>query len=433
MQALIRQKIIDSISSPIPKFTRRDIRVPGIRGKAIAVIGMRRTGKSFFLKQVMSDRLASGSSRDSLLYFSFEDERLAGMTANDLSLIVEEYYRLHPELRDREKSLFLFDEIQNIPGWEAFARRILDTETADLYLSGSSARMLSREVASSMRGRAMEALVYPFSFREKLRHSGLEPGKTADHLDKASRSGLEKELLGYLNEGGFPEAAGAAMEDRFALLRGYVDAVLLRDVVERHEISHPLALRRLVQHLLSNAAGFFSVHKFYRDLRSQGVSVSKDSLHAFLGHLEDAFLIRTVPLATGSERRRNVNPRKVYPIDPGLIAVFDRTGRANTGHGLETCVLLELDRRGAEVSYYRSQSGGEVDFLVRYPGGRTELIQVCASLEDKAVYDREISGLQAAAAEHPKADLLLITLTDEPRKDLPRPIRMISAVNWFLF
>lgn len=432
MRDLIRQKIIDSISSPIQAFTRRDIRVPGILGKAIAVIGMRRTGKTTFLHQVMTDRLASGSVRQSLLYFSFEDERLAGMTASDLSIVLEEYYKLFPELRDREKTLFLFDEIQNIPGWEAFTRRVLDSEKADLFLSGSSAKLLSREVATAMRGRAMEATVYPFSFRETLRHSGHEPSQPIDTLGKAERSDLEKRFLGYLGIGGFPEGLAVSIQDRHSLLAGYVDVVLLRDVIERYEVSHPLALRRLVRHLLSNAAGFLSIHKFYGDLRSQGVAVSKDSLHAFLGYLEDAFLIRTVPLATDSERRRMVNLRKVYPIDPGLIPVFDVSGKANTGHGFETCVLLELDRRGAEVFYVRGRSGGEVDFLARYPGGRRELIQVCASLENPSVVEREIGGLLSAAVEYPDAELLLVTLNQETQKKMPRNIRMIPAVSWFL-
>ncbi len=432
MLDLIRQKIVDSIAAPIETFTRRDNRLPAIPGKAIAVIGMRRTGKTTFLRQVMSDRLAAGWARESLLYFNFEDERLAGMTAADCSLILEEYYRLNPQFRDRRKTLFLFDEIQNVPKWETFARRILDSEKAELFLSGSSAKLLSREVATSMRGRAMEATVYPFSFREALRHSGNEPSGSEVAVGKAERSALEKRFFEYLIGGGFPEGMAASIGDRHGLLRGYVDVVLLRDVIERHAVSHPLALRRLVRHLLSNAAGFFSINKFYGDLRSQGLAVSKDSLHAFLGYLEDAFLVRTVPLATDSERRRMVNLRKTYPIDPGLISVFDISGKANTGHALETCVLLELDRRGAEVSYVRTRSGGEVDFLAHYPGGRRELVQVCATLENPMTAEREIAGLLASADDYPGAALVLITLTTETPKNLPEKIRLVPAVSWFL-
>jgi predicted AAA+ superfamily ATPase len=432
MQSLIRQKIVDSLASPPPSFTRRDIRLPRVRGKAIAVIGMRRSGKTTFLWQVLADRLEAGTPREGLLYFSFEDERLAGMAAGDLGLVLEEYYRLHPAWRDRRRAVFLLDEVQVVPGWETFARRLLDTEKIELFLSGSSARLLSREVATSMRGRAMEALVLPFSFREYLRHLGREPDRAPDRLPKALRSALEKDLRDYLVVGGFPESQGAAVRDRTDLLRGYVDATLLRDVIERHAVSHPLALRWMVRQLLGNAAGAFSINKFHGDLRAQGIPIGKDTLHAYLAHLEDAFLVHTVSVATGSERRRMVNPRKVYPVDPGLIPVYDRAGRANLGHALETAVLLELVRRGAEVSYVRTAGDFEVDFLARIPGEGVQLIQVCTDLGDPATRERETRALLEAAREHPRASLHLVCMTAEGARDLPANVTVHPAVNWLL-
>ena len=432
MRELIRQKIVDSLVAPVPTFTRRDVRLPEVRGKAVAVIGMRRTGKTTFLWQVLSDRLALGTAREGLLHFSFEDERLAGMTSADLSLVVEEYYRLHPEWRDRGRVVFFLDEIQNVPGWEAFARRLLDTEQVELFVSGSSARLLSREVATSMRGRAMEALVHPFSFREYLRHFGREPEVPQERLPKAVRSTLDRDLREYLAGGGFPEAQGASVRDRFELLRGYADVALFRDVVERHAVSHPVALRWMARQLLGNAAGFFSVNKFHRDLKSQGISVSKDTLHAYLSYLEDAFLIRVVSIASDSERRRMVNPRKVYPVDPGLIPVFDRSGRANLGHALETCVMLELERRAAEISYVRTTGGLEVDFLARYPDGRKELIQVCVDLDTRVTRERETRALLEAEGEHPRATSHLISLEPASGRDLPADITLHSVATWLL-
>lgn len=433
MRDLIRQKIVDSLASSPPAFTRRDVRVPGVQKKAIAVIGMRRSGKTTFLWQVLSDRLAGGTARDGLLYFNFEDERLAGMSANDLQLVVEEYYRLHPEWRAGSRATFFLDEIQVVPGWERFARRLLDSENVDLFLSGSSARLLSREVATSMRGRALEALVHPFSFREYLRHLQAEPGKAVDRLPKAARSALDKHLADYLVEGGFPEAQGVARRDCFELLRSYVDTALFRDVVERHAVTNPIALRWMVRQLLGNAAGLFSVQKFYDSLRSQGVPVAKDTLHDYLSHLEDAFLVRTMPIATESERRRQVNPRKAYPIDPGLIPVFDRSGRTNTGHALETAVMLELERRGFATSYVRTAAGFEVDFLARGPAGEEQLIQVCASLDQPETQERETQALRAAAAEHPRASLELITLNVEMRPTrVPDDINLHTASSWLL-
>lgn len=432
MRDLIRRKIVDALVEPIRKLTRRDVHIPAIANKAIAVIGMRRAGKTTFLWQILQNRLAGGTQREGLLYFGFEDERLAGMTVADLGVIVEEYFQLHPEWRDARRPVFFLDEIQTVPGWEVFARRLLETERIDLFLSGSSARLLSREVATSMRGRAMEALVHPFSFREYLRHFGREPERPAQHLPKAARSRLEKDLRAYLACGGFPESLSATPRDRFELLRGYVDTTILRDVIERHAVSNPVALRWMVRHLLANPAGSFSVNRFHADLHSQNIAVAKDTLHAYLAHIEDAFLIRTVSMSSGSERKRMVNPRKAYPIDMGLIPVFDPTGRANLGHALETAVVLELERRGAQISYLRTAEGFEVDFLVRYPEGGEELIQVCADLDTAATRERETRALLAAGTEHPGAMQRLISLVPEARGDMPQGIIWHSAAEWLL-
>jgi predicted AAA+ superfamily ATPase len=431
MRDLIRQKIVDALAMPVPKFTRRSVHLPDIPGKAMAVIGPRRAGKTTFLWQVLADRLKSGVSREGLLYFSFEDERLADMKVGDLQWVIEEYYALNPEWRDRRQAVFFLDEIQVVPGWEGFVRRVMDTERVEIFLSGSSARLLSREVATQMRGRAMETLILPFSFREYLRHTGAEPAEASDRWTKSTRSTLENRLREYLTTGGYPEAQGLTARDRMELLRGYVDTALFRDVVERHAVSNPVALRWMVRHLLGNAAGTFSVQRFHGDLRSQGIPASKDTLHAYVGYLEDAFLIRALPIATDSERRRMVNPRKAYPVDPGLIPVFDRSGRANEGHALETVVALELERRGAEAAYVRTREGFEVDFLARFPDGAEQLIQVCADLDAPGTREREVRALLSAAGEHPRATLHLVALASS-RVPIHEGIRLHVAGEWLL-
>jgi len=432
LRELIRQKIADALAMPPPRFTRRDVHLPRISGKAFAVVGTRRVGKTTFLWQVLSERLHQGAPRESLLYFNFEDERLAGMTASDLQLILEEYYALYPQFRDQQRVLFQFDEIQNVPGWERFVRRLLDTELAEVFITGSSAALLSREVATSMRGRAVEVPIFPFSFREFLRHRGREPNVPVDRLPKADRSTLQHNLREYLQVGGFPEVQNLNPRDRYDLLKSYVDVVLLRDVIERHSVSNVHALRWLVRHLLGAPAGLFSVHRFHRDLKSQGIAVSKNTLHEFLAYLEDAFLIRIVWLDAPSERKRMVNPRKIYPVDPGFIPIFARYGTPNIGPALETVVLLELERRGAEVRYVQTPEGFEVDFLARYYEGREELIQVSAELGDPETRQREVRALLVAAKQYPRASLHLITLEPEAVPEIPTDIRLHPAFIWLL-
>ena len=172
------------------------------------------------------------------------------------------------------------------------------------------------------------------------------------------------------------EGQGAEPRDRAALLAGYVDVVVLRDVIDRDAVSNPFALRWLQRQLLANPGGGFSEKKHYDALRSQGVRVGKDTLHEYR-YLEDAFLVRTASLHTASERQRMVNPRKAYPIDPGLISLFTRSGRSHKGRALETVVLLELERRGWEVAYLRTVEGLEVDFFAHRAGEAPMLVQVC--------------------------------------------------------
>lgn len=433
-QIVLSQRVTDSIARELPVLTRRDVAQPMLPGKALAVIGVRRAGKTSFLWQCLADRLAAGRPRESLVLLALEDDRLADLTAEDLSATLESYYRQYPEIRATGVLTLALDEVQVVRDWERFVRRVMDTERIELLLSGSSAKLLSREVATSLRGRALEVLVHPFSFREALRHSGHEPRVEWTTLSKEERSAIEGALLDYLRVGGFPEAQGLDLRTRIKLLRSYVDVVTLRDVIDRHAISNPVALRWMQRQLLTTPAGSFSANKLYQTMRSTGLSVGKDTVHDYLAHLEDAFLIRTVSMHSASERQRMVNPRKVYPIDPGLIELYESTGRAQTGHALETIVLLELERRGYDVSYVRTSEGYEVDFRASFPGEPPLLIQVCADPSAPETLERELRALSAAVAEERGARGLLLTLTSDAPASLTLPTRTKweRAGEWLL-
>lgn len=252
-------------------------------------------------------------------------------------------------------------------------------------------------------------------------------------LSARERSSLEHAFLEYLVTGGFPEAQDLDATTRGRLLLDYVDVAMLRDVVERHAVSQVAGLRWMVRHLLGNAAGAFSAQKFYAALKSQGMSISKDTVHQALGYLEDCFLVRTVWMEADSERRRMVNPRKAYPVDPGLILVFDRSGRANIGHALETAVLIELERRGMDVTYVKSAEGHEVDFLARKAGAKGQLIQVSADPSDPVTAEREIRGLEEAGRLFPTAERRLLTSTrDAIPPKVPAGILAQPAYEWML-
>lgn len=413
-------------------FTRRDARLPAVPGKVHAVIGMRRAGKTTFLRQLLDERRAS-LPPERALYLSFDDDRLAGVGADQLALLLEEHYRRHPELRGRATVHWLFDEVQLVPGWERFVRRVLDSEKVEIAVSGSSARMLSREVHTSLRGRGMETVIRPFSFREFLRHRGEEPASAPRRWTPAERSLVEKRFLEFLAEGGFPETQGLSPALRIELLQGYVDTVLFRDVVERYGVSQVAALRWLVRQCLRNPAGSFSAHRLHQDLKAQGHGVAKDAVHAMLGHLLDAFLLGAVTLATDSERQRNSNPRKLYPVDPGLIKAFDASGRPNLGRALETAVQNELSRRKAEIGYVKTHEGLEVDFLVREIAGGEELLQVCADPGAPETAEREFRALTTAQKDYPRAKRRLLVLDRSQALATKAPgIEVLPAYEWLL-
>jgi uncharacterized protein len=415
------------------RFTARDAKLPSILGKTHAVIGMRRAGKTTYLRQLLAER-REHVPPEQALYLSFDDDRLVGIGVEQLGFLLEEFYRRYPALRGNQTVLWLLDEVQLVPDWERFIRRAMDSEQVEFVVSGSSARMLSREVHTSLRGRGMETIIRPFSFREFLRHHNEEPTKPPQRWTSSERSMIEKRFREFLTQGGFPEAQNLTNPLRVELLQSYVDSVLFRDVVERFEVSQVAALRWLVRHCLRNPAGSFSIHRLAKDLKSQGLGVARDAVNAMLDHLLDAFLFGAVPIATDSERQRNSNPRKIYPADPGLIYAFDTSGRAHTGHALETAVFNELERRRTEIGYVKTAEGFEVDFLVRYRGAGAELIQVCASMGAPDTAQREVRALEAAAQDHPRARRLILVVDRDSVADFKHAteIEVLPAYEWLL-
>jgi uncharacterized protein len=434
LTAVLQDKLALGMTSALPDFTPRRVEVPAVPGKAQAIIGMRRAGKTTFLYQQMAQRLEGGTPRERLVYINFEDERLASPSVDFLTFLLEEYYRTQPALRGKQKVTWCLDEVQLIPGWESFARRVMDSEKVELFLSGSSAKLLSQEVATAMRGRALATVIHPFSFQESLLHGGKKLPANLQVVSPANRSALEHALSQYLAQGGFPEVQGLSVVNQHALLRSYVDVALLRDVIERHQLGNVTALRFLMRHLLAHAGRHFSVQKVHGLLVSQGLPVAKNTLHDFLAHLEDAFLLRTVWMEAGSERQRMVNPRKVYPIDPALIPLYDPVARANTGHALETVVMLELERRGAAITWLRTEAGSEVDFLARYPDGTQQIIQVCADASATDTAERELRPFTELSPQQRRAQLLLLVMHQSglPKMDLPKGVVAQPVWQWLL-
>jgi len=418
VQARLFEQLAAATRDPLPALTRRDVRLPAVPGKSFAVTGARRAGKTSFLWQVLADRLAAGQPRESLVLLGLEDDRLGGVTTADLSWFLEEYFTRYPRLRHQQEVTLCLDEVQLVPEWERFVRRVMDTEKVLVLVSGSSSKLLSREVATSLRGRGLEVRVHPFSFREALRHAGEEPDRPWEELGPGERSTVQYHLRSWLEVGGFPEVQSLAPPERHQVLASYVDLMLLRDVIERYNVSNPHAIRWLQRRLLSQPGGGFTVQSLWEQARDEGIVVGKDSFHDYVAYFEDCFLIRTVA-AHGTHALRRVNPRKVYPIDTGLIAL-----QGDPGHGgrLETAVVIELERRGYELTYVLSEAREEIGLLGAGPGRERVLVRVGSQADE---------GFAAAARAHRASP---VVISDDPVRpaSVASGLAWQSAASWFL-
>ena len=209
LRRVFGEQLADSVRKPLPALTPRRVfgrvRFPG---KVTVVTGMRRAGKTTFLHQLRGERLAEGAPRERLPYVSFEDERLADLDATHLGLLLSEYDRRFPDADDGAPVTWHFDEIQVVPGWERFVRRLLDAERTEVLITGSSAALLSREIATALRGRAWQVPMHPFGFDEALRHQGRGRPDDPAALTGRERARLERSLLDWLDAGGFPRRRG---------------------------------------------------------------------------------------------------------------------------------------------------------------------------------------------------------------------------------
>jgi predicted AAA+ superfamily ATPase len=428
VDSLIEQLIVDYHERALPQLSRRNINLPCIKGKIDTVIGMRRTGKTFLLFQMMQDYLQKGIAKEVMLYINFDDERLLPLSVSELGKISDSYFRLYPEMRETT-CYFFFDEIQNIPGWESYCRRLIDTENIQLIVTGSSAKLLSKEIATSLRGRSISTEVFPFSFREVLAHQKIDVGQTRPGAKK--RSLIENRFRDYLVTGGFPEIQNIASDYRYRILQEYVDVVIFRDVIERYQIGNIIPLRMLVRHLLNSPAALFSINKFYNDLKSQGVTCGKNTLHEFFEYLTDAYLIYPVSIYSRSERAKRVNARKIYVIDTGLIYAYKNHPGSDFGQILENFVFMQLRRKEQQIDYYRTKSGYEVDFITTAQDGRQSLYQVSYIMDDPKTREREIRALEEAMIETGLDNGIIITIQDEETIESEHGlIKMMPAWLW---
>lgn len=426
----------DFIATPLPVTVARDATPAMLERKADVFVGMRRSGKTYAMFDVMARLLGQGVPRDRIMYLNLEDDRLGLPTLATLDEALETFYRICPEARTEGGHVFL-DEIQVVPEWERFCRRLLDTERVHLFLGGSSSRLLSKEVATTFRGRGFTVEVLPYGLREYARARGVDPSAPLTSVQRSQLMALADE---YLERGGFPELVDASGLVRTQTLQSYVDMVVLKDVVERYGAENMVALRLLIAGLFAANASQFSVKSFTGVLRSQGLRTTPITVANYLEYLADAYLCFLVPIDSRSAKARAVNPRKVYAIDPGLAAAMHLGGASNRGAVLENAVYLELRRRlgpmgESAIAFHRTASGAEIDFVVDSPlaGRPREFVQVCVSFSGQQTVERETKAMAEALASAPGSTGTIVTHLESGELQTPAGVARVKPFwEWAL-
>lgn len=391
----------------------------------LAVVGPRRAGKTFFLFQLIGDLLSSGVPRDKILFVDFEDYRLKGMQAEDLDGLLAAWERL----TGLAPQYLFFDEIQVLPEWSRALRTLHNRRRFTIVVTGSNSSLLTREVATELRGRYEDVRLQPFSFRELLDFR--QVSWDASTLYTPERGRLVRVFEEYLESGGFPDVCRhETVSERRGLLRNYYDTVYYRDMLDRHGIKARAIMDRLMAAVLEGAATTFSISAFEKQLKAAGLAGSKRTLSNYLEFLREAFFLLAAEKYSPSLRKRMMNPYKVYLIDTGF-GLLTGGFPANRGRWLENAVAVEWARREQEFFYF--QGTRECDFILANQGRPTEAWQVCWEMTPENE-KRELGGLAEAMAKTGVSAGGILTFDQVGERRLPggREVKLIPLWRWML-
>lgn len=429
-QKEVEQYLIDFQKRDFPKLVDRTLKVP-LGNKITAIIGPRRAGKTSYLYQIMKEVIKAGKDKDDIIYLNFESTKLFDLDFKEIKEVVGIHKRLFPKTKN--PVLFL-DEPQNIQNWEKAVRE-LDDEGYRIFISGSSSKLLSKEIATSLRGRSISYLLLPFSFKEFLDLKGFPAQRLTSSNEKTKILALLDE---YLEFGGFPEVVLEQNKDtKLRIIESYLDLTIYKDIVERHAIKDSMLIKWLIKSVASSYTKEISILKIYDTLKSQGRRTSKDELYAYASLLNDSLFALYLPKFSWSVRKREpVN--KVFLCDTGFVKMIE-IGK-DIGKKMENTFFLEMLRRKmptVEYYYWKNVQHEEVDLLVKEGAKITSLIQISKELDNHEIREREIRSLLKASTELKCDELIMITENHEKVEDaewrgIKGQIKYIPLWKWLL-
>ena len=424
MIEIYKNILSDFHNTGVPKVLNRELKVPINSGKIISVIGVRRCGKTYYLYNLIKD-LLNVIPINNIIYINFEDERIS-KESKDLQFMFDAYYELYPETDNNDIYIF-FDEIQNIKGWEKFVRRIYDTISKNIFITGSSSKLLSKEIATSLRGRAISYELYPLSFKEYLNFKGFD---FSDINSTRKKAVIRKLFSEFLMKGGMPEVVNYEDEVYRKTLQSYLDVMIYRDIIERYNVKNPEILKHFISRELLMIGNKISVNKIYNELKSQGIKLTKDTLYNYLTFAQDCFLLFIVNKYQTKLRTSLSAEKKIYCIDNGFATNQSFKFTTDRGWLLENLFHIELKRKYEEFYFYQDKS--ECDFVIKKNNNISQAIQVTLTLNN-ANKEREYTGLIEAARLFKLNEGTIITEYDEYTETIEEiKINVVPVWKWLL-
>jgi len=393
--------------------------------RILAIVGPRRSGKTFFMYQIIQSLLQGGQySKEDILFLDFEDYRLGEFTGDTM----DELFTAFHQLAGRYPLFLFFDEIQNLSNWNRVLRTLHNRRQFKIIVSGSNSELLSSEIATELRGRYEDIIMLPFSFQEYLRYRDIS--FTPVSLHTAVRGNILAAFDAYIKHGGFPEVAMAGSEsEQRRLLQSYFKTIFYRDILERYNIKARYVLDALMNDILENYAGIFSITRFEKQLKSNNLPGSKRTIANYFHYLTEAFFTIVNEKFSFSPRQRIMNPKKAYLTDTGFAAL-GRPFTENRGRIIENIVAIELFRRGIETYYFKNKN--ECDFIIKQGRRPTHAIQVCWELNNRNE-KREIAGLMdACSALDLTSGIILTYVQEEEREKDGLKISVLPVWKWLL-
>ncbi|MBU4069651.1 MAG: ATP-binding protein [Nanoarchaeota archaeon] len=425
MIEVLKTIIKDFHKKGVPELFKREIKIPISTDKIITLVGSRRAGKTYMLYNLISD-IIQKISIENIIYINFEDERL-NLEKEDLGKIIDAYLELYPE-KDMSKIYLFFDEIQDINGWEKFVRRMYDSVTKNIFITGSSARLLSKEIATSLRGRTISYEIYPLSFKEYLSYNSIDAKDIHSTQNKAKiKSAFNK----FLMLGSYPETLNMNEDISIKTLQSYVDVMIYKDLVDRYKIKKPETIKLFIKKCITYLSKDFSINKTYNEFKSMGVKISKDTMYSYSKHVEDIFLIFFINVFNPSLILQESYTKKAYCIDNGLANSYSFKNSHDKGRLLENLVFLELKRKSNKIYFHKKKK--ECDFIVQKSYKIVQAIQVTQNLENTNTKKREIDGLLDALDTYKLKQGFILTGNEEEEIKVGDKIIIICPVwKWLL-